>query len=67
MLKYYIKAREALNRLRADKDGVVSLEYVVVAACVVIVVTAVYTATGSTSLTGALNQGFTNIVNAMPT
>jgi Flp pilus assembly pilin Flp len=67
MLKYYIKAREALHRLRMDKNGVVSLEYVVVAACVVVVVTAVYTSTGSTSLKGALNQGFTNIVNAMPT
>jgi pilus assembly protein Flp/PilA len=35
MLKYYIKTTEALNRLRTDKDGVVSFEYVLVAACIV--------------------------------
>ena len=34
MLKYYVKTREALKRLRADKDGVVSLEYVIVGAVV---------------------------------
>ena len=31
MLKYYIKTTEALKRLRTDKDGVVSFEYVIVA------------------------------------
>ena len=35
MLKYYIKATEALKRLRSDKDGVVSFEYVIVAVCIV--------------------------------
>jgi hypothetical protein len=35
MLKYYVQAREALLRLRTDNDGVVSFEYVLVAACVV--------------------------------
>ena len=33
MLKYYIKTTEALKRLRTDNDGVVSFEYVIVAAC----------------------------------
>ena len=35
MLKYYVKASEAVRRLRTDKDGVVSFEYVIVAAFVV--------------------------------
>ena len=33
MLKYYIQVTEALKRLRADANGVVSFEYVIVAAC----------------------------------
>jgi hypothetical protein len=32
MLKYYVKTRDVLERLRTDKDGVVSFEYVIVAA-----------------------------------
>jgi pilus assembly protein Flp/PilA len=35
MLKYYVKSTEALKSLRADKKGVVSFEYVLVAACIV--------------------------------
>ena len=35
MLKYYVKTSEAVKRLRTDKDGVVSFEYVIVAACIV--------------------------------
>ena len=47
MLKYYIKTTEALKRLRTDKDGVVSFEYVIVAACIVaVVVLAFGTGTG---------------------
>ena len=30
MLRYYVKTTEALKRLRTDKEGVVSLEYVIV-------------------------------------
>ena len=40
MLKYYIKTTEAFRRLRTDKDGAVSFEYVLVAACVVAAVAA---------------------------
>jgi pilus assembly protein Flp/PilA len=65
MLKYYNQTREALRRLRTDKDGVVSLEYVVVGAVVVAVVIAVFQGTGANSLTGALSSGFGAIVNAM--
>ena len=35
MLKYYVKTTEALKRLRTDQDGVVSFEYVIVAACII--------------------------------
>ena len=63
MLKNYIKTREALLRLRTDKDGVVSLEYVVVAACVVAVVITAFSNGGS--LPGALTTGFTAITTAM--
>ena len=42
MLKYYVKTTEALKRLRTDKDGVVSFEYVIVAACVVAAVVAAF-------------------------
>ena len=35
MLKFYVKTGEAVKRLLTDKDGVVSFEYVIVAAVVV--------------------------------
>jgi Flp pilus assembly pilin Flp len=63
MLKYYIKATEALKRLRTDNEGVVSLEYVIVAACVVTVVIAAFNTGGS--LPGALTTGFGKITTAM--
>ena len=63
MLKNYIETRDALLRLRTDRDGVVSLEYVVVAACVVAVVITAFSAGGS--LPGALTTGFTAITTAM--
>ena len=57
MLKYYIKAREAVQRLRTDKDGVVSFEYVIVAACIIAVVSLEFGTGGplQTALTGAIN------------
>ena len=63
MLKHYINTRDALLRLSTDKDGVVSLEYVIVAACVVAVVIAAFSTGGS--LPGALTSGFTAITTAM--
>jgi pilus assembly protein Flp/PilA len=65
MLKYYIKAREAVERLRTDKDGVVSLEYVIVGAVVCVVVLALFNGTGTASLQGALTSGFNAISAAM--
>lgn len=67
MLKYYIKTREAVERLRTDKDGVVSFEYVIVAACVVGAVVAAFgTGAGGaigTALTGAIN-GIVGMITA---
>ena len=53
MLKYYIKTTEALKRLRTDKDGVVSFEYVIVAACIVAAVVAAF----GTGATGGYRDG----------
>jgi Flp pilus assembly pilin Flp len=65
MLQYYIKARESLLRLRTDKDGVVSLEYVIVGACVCAVVVLLFQGTGTNTLNGAITTGFTAIATAM--
>jgi Flp pilus assembly pilin Flp len=60
MLRYYIKATEALKHLCADKDGEVSIEYVIVAACIVGVVVAVFK---NGPLNGALTNGLDAIAN----
>ena len=52
MLKNYV---EKVKRLSTDQDGVVSFEYVVVAACVVAVVITAFSTGGS--LPGALTTG----------
>jgi pilus assembly protein Flp/PilA len=58
-----MKFIETVKRLSTDKDGVVSLEYVIVAACVVTVVIAAFNTGGS--LPGALATGFGAITTAM--
>jgi Flp pilus assembly pilin Flp len=67
MLNYYIKTTEALKRLRSDKDGMVSIEYVIVAACVVGVVVAVFSTGGplETALNGGLNAIANKITSAV--
>jgi hypothetical protein len=42
MLKYCVKTTEALKALREDTAGVVSFEYVIVAACIVAAVAAAF-------------------------
>jgi len=65
MLTYYIKTREALLRLRTDKDGVVSFEYVIVAACIVGAVAAAF-GTGATGHIGtALTTAIGNVTAAL--
>jgi hypothetical protein len=61
MLKYYVKTCEAVNRLRTDKGGVVSLEYVIVAACVCAVVFFVFNGNGANSLNNLLTTAFGKI------
>jgi Flp pilus assembly pilin Flp len=59
MLKLYVKTRDAVERLLTDKDGVVSIEYVIVAACIVGVVVFAFGTGGP--LATALNTGLTDI------
>jgi len=66
MLKYYIKAREAGNRLLTDKGGIVSLEYVAVAFCIVAVVVAVFGTTSNSILGSALTNEIGKIVAKLP-
>jgi pilus assembly protein Flp/PilA len=63
MLMYYVKASDLLERLRSDKDGVVSFEYVIVAACVV---GAVSLAFGNTAA-GGIGTVLTNALTAIGT
>jgi len=62
MLKYYVKTTEAFKRLRADTAGVVSFEYVIVAACVVGAVIFAFGPTGSGALGAALQGAITSII-----
>jgi pilus assembly protein Flp/PilA len=69
MLKYYVKTTEALKRLRTDKDGVVSFEYVIVAVCIIAAVLAAYGTTTGTGIGSALSGGIGKVVaafNAVP-
>jgi pilus assembly protein Flp/PilA len=63
MQKYYIKTTEALKRLRTDNDGVVSFEYIIVAACIIAVVAAAFAPGGP--LQGALTAGLGAISAAL--
>ena len=66
MLKYYIKTTEALKSLRKDTAGVVSFEYVMVAACIVVAVGFAFgTGTGGAIAT-ALTNAITSIVGNLP-
>ncbi len=66
MLGYCAKIIEALKPLRADRRGVVSFEYVILAVCVVVVVIAVFGPGNdvSAALTGALAAISNAIVTA---
>jgi Flp pilus assembly pilin Flp len=64
MLQYYVKTTEALKRLRTDKDGVVSFEYVIVAVCIVAAVLAAYGTDTSTGIGNALAGGIGKITTA---
>ncbi|MGY4286183.1 pilus assembly protein Flp/PilA [Bradyrhizobium sp. LM2.7] len=61
MLKYYIKTTEALKRLRDNEDGVVSFEYIIVAACIIGAVAAAFGTGASGAIGTALSGGITTI------
>jgi pilus assembly protein Flp/PilA len=63
MLKFYVKATEALHSLRTNEKGVVSFEYIIVAACIVAVVIAVFQT--DNSIKTALTTGIGKITTAM--
>jgi Flp pilus assembly pilin Flp len=67
MLKYYVKTTEALKRLRTDKDGVVSFEYIIVAFCIVAAVAAVFGTANSNGISSALNTALGNVITAFNT
>ena len=67
MLKYYVKTTEAVKRLRADIKGVVSFEYVIVAACIVAAVLFAFGPTGSGAIGSALSTAIAGIVSKLPT
>ena len=58
---------EALKRLRTDKDGVVSFEYVIVAACIIAVVSLAFGTGGplQTALTTAITTIGTKLTTAV--
>jgi pilus assembly protein Flp/PilA len=58
MLKNYV---ESVKRLSTDKDGVVSFEYVIVAACVVAAVAAAFGSGGTGPIQAALSGAITAI------
>jgi len=64
MLKYYVKASDLLERLRNDKDGVVSFEYLIVAFCIVTAVAAVFGSGTTGAIGGALSTALTHILAA---
>ena len=68
MATFYVRTREAVKRLGTDQDGVVSFEYVIVAACIIAVVSLGFGAGGplQTALTTAITTigaALTNAVN----
>jgi hypothetical protein len=67
MLRYYVKTREALQRLRTDKDGVVSFEYIIVACLIIGVVAAAFAQTGplNTALVNGIAQIGTTLTAAI--
>jgi pilus assembly protein Flp/PilA len=59
MLKFY---GEMMKRLSTDEDGVVSFEYVIVAACIIGAVVAAFGTGSGGAIATALSNGITAIV-----
>jgi hypothetical protein len=65
MSGYAFKAREAVMRLRTDTGGVISFEYVMVAACIVGAASTVFGGAGAGTAQWALTAGLTAIANTI--
>jgi Flp pilus assembly pilin Flp len=65
MLKIYVKTSDLLSRLRSDKGGVVSFEYVIVAACIVAAVAAAFGTGGTGPIVDALTGAIKGIAGAV--
>ena len=65
MLNYYVKTTEALKNLRTDQEGVVSFEYIIVAACIIGAVAAAFGTTTATGIGKVLNTAITAIGTAV--
>ena len=63
MFKHYV---ESVKRLSTDKDGVVSFEYVIVAACVVGAVAAAFGTGAGGAIGTALSGAITVILSYLP-
>jgi pilus assembly protein Flp/PilA len=67
MLEIYFKAADGLKRLRADQEGLVSFEYMIVAACIITAVSAAFNTGGTVSITNALTTGINTIGTSVTT
>jgi Flp pilus assembly pilin Flp len=65
MLKFYVQTTESLKQLRTDAKGVVSFEYVIVAACVVAAVAAAFGTNTATGIGLVLSDAITAISTAV--
>ena len=65
MLKLYIQTTETLKSLRTNTRGVVSFEYVIVAACIVGAVAAAFGTTAAGGIGAALTTAIGKITAAV--
>ena len=68
MLKAYVNSREAVLRALKDESGVVSFEYVIVAACIIAVVALVFSTGGpiESALSAAVSKIASKLTSAIP-
>ena len=64
MLNYYVTTTAALKNLRTDQEGVVSFEYIIVAACIIGAVVAAFGTGAGGAIGTALSGGITSITAA---
>ena len=66
-MRYFLKAADTLKHLLADQDGVVSFEYIIVAACIVGAVAAAFGTGAGGGIGTALTTGLTSVTTAFTT